>query len=130
MTSYALLLSYVKHLAVSCAEGWHFSAFHLMVVQCMGAVVARAHRAAEGGERACNYVDGMVLIVTKFRPYPLRVSVYYYVYPQIFRACILFLVIFSISPSMLLYWELHALSPPSVARCTLGNSRFELMVYP
>ncbi len=29
MTSYALLLSYVKHLAVSCAEGWHFSAFHL-----------------------------------------------------------------------------------------------------
>ncbi len=59
-------------------------------------IVPRAHRAAEGGERACNYIDGMVLIITKFRPYPLRVSVYYYVYPQIFRARILFLVIFSI----------------------------------
>ncbi len=65
-------------------------------------IVPRAHRAAKGSERACSYIDGMVLIVTKFRPYPLRVSVYYYVYPQNFRARILFLVIFSISPSMLL----------------------------
>ncbi len=66
----------------------------------MGAVVARAHRAVESGERAYNYVDGMVLIVTKFRPYPLRVSVYYYVYLQIFCPRIQFLVIFSISQSI------------------------------
>ncbi len=46
---------------------------------------ARVHRAAKGGERACNYVDGIVLIVTKFRPYLLCVSVDYYVYLQIFR---------------------------------------------
>ncbi len=68
----------------------------------IGWEIARAHRAAGGGERACNCVDGIVLIVTKFRPYSLRVSVYYYVYPQILRARILFLVTFSTSPSMLL----------------------------
>ncbi len=76
-------------------------------------VSVRVHRAAK---RACNYVDGIVLIVTKFRPYPLRVSVYFYVYSQIFCARILFLVTLSAMPSV------YALSKVACPLTAFGGS--------
>ncbi len=67
----------------------------------------------KAGERACNYLDDIELIVAKFRPYTLRVSVYYYMYP---RARILFLVTLSTMTSV------YALSEVACPLAAFGGS--------